>query len=182
MKAKSLEKAYQLARERYAALGVDTDRALKSLAKIPVSMHCWQGDDVGGFEHAGGSKLGDGLAVIGSYPGRARTPQELRADFEKASSLIPGTQRFNLHASYAEMDGKPVDRDALGAAQFQHWIAWARRLGIGMDFNQTYFSHPKMDRGWSLTHPDKAIRRFWIEHGIRCREIGEAIGRALNTP
>jgi L-rhamnose isomerase len=179
MKAKSLEKAYQLARERYAALGVDTDRALRSLAKIPVSMHCWQGDDVGGFEHAGGSKLGDGLAVIGSYPGRARTPQELRADFEKASSLIPGTQRFNLHASYAEMDGRPVDRDALGAAQFQHWIAWARKLGIGMDFNQTYFSHPLVRDGATLSHQDKAIRHFWIEHGIRSREIGAAIGKAL---
>ena len=179
MKTKSLEQAYQLARERYAALGVDTDKALKTAARIPVSMHCWQGDDVGGFENAGGSTLGDGLAVIGNYPGKARTPQELRADFEQARALIPGTQRFNIHASYAEMEGKKVERDALGAAQFQSWIAWARKLGIGMDFNQTYFSHPLVKDGCTLSHQDKAIRRFWIEHGIRSREIGAAIGQAL---
>jgi L-rhamnose isomerase len=179
MKTKSLELAYRLARERYAALGVDTDRALRSAARIPISVHCWQGDDVGGFEHAGGAALGDGLAVIGNYPGKARTPAELRADFELARALIPGTQRFNLHASYAEMPGRKIERDALTARQFESWIAWARRVGIGLDFNQTYFSHPFVKDGCTLSHPDKAIRRFWIEHGIRCREIGAAIGRAL---
>lgn len=179
MKKKSLQQAYRLARERYAALGVDTEQALDTATRVPISMHCWQGDDVGGFEHAGGSTLGDGLAVFGNYPGKARTPQELRSDFEKARSLIPGRQRFNLHACYAEMEGKKVDRDALGAAQFQHWIAWARRIGIGLDFNQTYFSHPLVKDGCTLSHPDKAIRRFWIEHGIRSREIGAAIGKAL---
>lgn len=178
MKSKSVEKAYALARERYAALGVDTDQALKALARIPVSMHCWQGDDVGGFEHAGGA-LGDGLAVTGNYPGKARTPQELRADFERAQSLIPGTQRTNLHASYAECEGKPVDRDALSVAQFQSWIAWAKGLGIGIDFNPTYFSHPLVKGGFTLAHQDKAVRQFWIEHGIRSREIGAAIGKAL---
>jgi len=180
MKSKSITRAYQLARERYAALGVDTDRALKALARIPVSMHCWQGDDVGGFEHTAGA-LGDGLAVTGNYPGKARTPEELRADFERARALIPGTQRINLHASYAEFDGKKVDRDALGAAQFNGWIAWAKRLGIGIDFNPTYFSHPLVKNGFTLAHQDKAVREFWIEHGIRSREIGAAIGKALGN-
>ena len=178
MKSNSVEKAYQLAKERYAALGVDTERALKAAAKIPVSMHCWQGDDVGGFEHGGGT-LGDGLAVTGNYPGKARTPQELRADFDQASALIPGTRRLNLHASYAELDGKKVDRDALGAEQFKGWIAWAKQRGIGLDFNPTYFSHPLVKGGCTLSHQDKAIRQFWIEHGIRSREIGAAIGKAL---
>ncbi len=179
MKTKSLEQAYKLARERYAALGVDTEEALKTLERIPISMHCWQGDDVGGFENAGGSTLGDGLAVIGNYPGKARTAPELRADFEQARALIPGTQRFNIHASYAEMAGKKVDRDALSAEQFQSWIAWARDLGIGMDFNPTYFSHPLVKDGCTLSHQDKAVRQFWIQHGIRAREIGAAIGKAL---
>ena len=138
MNRRSLEKAYRLARERYAELGVDTDRALRAAARIPVSMHCWQGDDVGGFEGAGAA-LGDGLAVTGNHPGKARTPDELRADFEKARSLIPGTQRFNLHALYAEHGGRRVDRDAIEPAQFARWIDWAKDLGIGLDFNQTYF-------------------------------------------
>jgi L-rhamnose isomerase len=179
MKSRSNAPAYRLARERYAALGVDTDRALRQAARIPVSIHCWQGDDVGGFEQAGGQKLGDGLAVFGSYPGKARTPDELRRDFETALALIPGTKRFNLHALYAEMGGRHVDRDALGVEQFRGWISWAKGLGIGLDFNQTYFSHPRVKDGCTLTHPDAAVRRFWIEHGIRCREIGAAIGRAL---
>ncbi len=176
---RKIEPAYTLARERYAALGVDTDAALRQLARIPISIHCWQGDDVGGFENPGGT-LGDGLAVTGNYPGKARTPAELRADFEKVLSLLPGQHRFNLHASYAEMGAKKVERDALSADQFQNWIAWAKSLGIGLDFNQTYFAHPKVERGWTLTHPDKAIRQFWIEHGIRCREIGAAFGKALD--
>ena len=178
MTAKSLNTAYRLAQERYAQLGVDTDAALKKLERVPISMHCWQADDVGGFENAGAA-LGDGLAVTGNYPGKARTADELRADFVKATSLIPGRHRLNLHASYAEMPGKRVDRDALGVEPFRNWIAWAKSLELGLDFNQTYFSHPKVDRGFTLTHPDRAIRHFWIEHGIRCREIGAAIGKAL---
>lgn len=178
MTSKSIQRAYTLAQERYANLGVDTDLALKTLARISISMHCWQGDDVGGFENAGGA-LGDGLAVTGNYPGKARTPDQLRADFEMATSVIPGKHRFNLHASYAEMDGKKVDRDALSAAQFRGWIAWAKQLGIGLDFNQTYFSHPMVKGGFTLTSPDKAVRKFWIAHGIRCREIGATIGKAL---
>lgn len=172
------DQAYLLARERYAALGVDTERALQTLRSIAVSMHCWQGDDVGGFETAGGP-LGDGLAVTGNYPGKARTPEQLRADFELALSVIPGRHRFNLHASYAEMGEQRVDRDELTAAQFEGWIAWAKRLGIGLDFNQTYFSHPMVQGGFTLTSPDRGVRRFWIEHGIRCREIGAAFGKAL---
>lgn len=175
---RNLEKSYQLAQQRYAELGVDTDQALKNLRSIAVSVHCWQGDDVGGFESAGAA-LGDGLAVTGNYPGKARTPDELRQDFAKVLSLVPGKHRFNLHASYAEMDGRRVERDQLGAEQFKNWIAWAKTLGIGLDFNQTYFSHPKVVGGLTLTSPDKAIRKFWIDHGIRCREIGAAIGKAL---
>lgn len=179
--ASSLESAYRIAQERYAALGVDTEAALARLAGVPISIHCWQGDDVGGFENPGGT-LGDGLAVTGNYPGKARTPDELRADFGKVLSLLPGRHRFNLHASYAEMGGgRRVDRDALTPEQFANWIAWAKSLGIGLDFNQTYFAHSKVDRGWTLTHPDPGIRKFWIEHGIRCREIGAAFGRALGT-
>jgi L-rhamnose isomerase len=178
MKNRNIERSYQLAKERYAELGVDTDRALARLVRIPISIHCWQGDDVGGFENAG-QELGGGLAVTGNYPGKARTAPELRQDFAKALSLIPGKHRFNLHASYAEMDGQKVDRDALSADQFANWITWAKSLKIGLDFNQTYFAHPKVAGGFTLTSPDKAIRKFWVEHGIRCREIGAAIGKSL---
>jgi len=177
-KTKNIEKSYELARERYAELGVDTEGAVEQLGGIPISIHCWQGDDVGGFERAG-QELGGGLAVTGNYPGKARTPQELRKDFEKAVSLVPGTHRFNLHACYAEMDGKKVERDALGVDQFKDWIAWAKSLNVALDFNQTYFAHSKVVGGFTLTSPDAAIRKFWIEHGIRCREIAGEIGKAL---
>jgi L-rhamnose isomerase len=176
--AKQIEQAYLLAKERYAELGVDTEKALKRLGNVPISIHCWQGDDVGGFENAG-LELGGGLAVTGNYPGKARTADELRGDFEKALSLIPGKHRFNIHACYAEMNGPKVDRDALTADQFKTWISWAKSKKLGLDFNQTYFAHPKAASGLTLTHPDKAIRKFWIEHGIRCREIGAAIGKTL---
>ena len=177
-KTKNIERTYQLAKERYAELGVDTEGAIEQVSGIPISIHCWQGDDVGGFERAG-QELGAGLAVTGNYPGKARTAQELRRDFEKALALAPGTHRFNLHASYAEMNGKKVERDALGVDQFKGWIAWAKSLNIAMDFNQTYFAHPKVVGGFTLTSPEAAIRRFWIEHGIRCREIAGEIGKAL---
>lgn len=179
-KSPSLQQAFNIARDRYAAIGVDADAALKTLRSIPISLHCWQGDDVGGFENTGAA-LGDGLAVTGNYPGKARTADQLRADAAKTLSLIPGKHRFNLHASYAETGGKSIDRDVLTAASFARWIDWAKELGIGLDFNQTYFSHPKVQRGLSLTHPDAAIRKFWIEHGIRCREIGAAFGKALGS-
>jgi L-rhamnose isomerase len=173
-----IEQAYQLAKERYAELGVDTDRALKNLAGVSISVHCWQGDDVGGFENMG-LDIGGGLAVTGNYPGKARTPEELRADFLKAMSLVPGKHRFNVHASYAEMSGAKVERDALGPDQFKNWIAWAKANKVALDFNQTYFAHPKAADGLTLAHPDKALRQFWIDHGIRCREVGAAFGQAL---
>lgn len=177
-KAKTIERAYQLSRERYGQMSVDAEAALKRLSRISISLHCWQGDDVGGFENMG-SELGGGLAVTGNYPGKARTPQELRADFEKAISLIPGRHRFNLHACYAETGGRKLDRDELRPEQFRNWVAWAKTNRLGLDFNQTYFAHPKAADGFTLAHPDKGIRKFWIEHGIRCREIGASFGKAL---
>jgi L-rhamnose isomerase len=181
MSASNLERAYLLAQERYATFGVDTEKALATLARIPISIHCWQGDDVGGFESLS-QQIGGGLAITGNYPGKARTPGELRNDFQKALSLIPGRHRFNLHASYAELRGKRVERDVQTADGFRNWIDWAESLRIGLDFNQTYFAHPKVVNGLTLTSPDKSVRKFWIEHGIRCREIGTEIGRALGTP
>jgi L-rhamnose isomerase len=175
---KKIEQAYRISKQRYAQLGVNTDQALRKLKAVSISIHCWQGDDVGGFENMG-SDLGGGLAVTGNYPGKARTPGELRGDFEKAISLIPGRHRFNLHACYAETGGRKVDRDELRPHHFRNWIAWAKANKLGLDFNQTYFAHPKAADGFTLAHPDKAIRKFWIEHGIRCREIGAAFGRAL---
>jgi L-rhamnose isomerase len=174
----ALVKSFDLAKERYAEVGVDIERALKILATIPISLHCWQGDDVGGFEHFGGT-LGGGLVATGNYPGKARTPDELRADLEKAYSLIPGKHRLNLHAFYGEFCGKKVDRDEIAPEHFKNWIAWAKKNGLGLDFNPTCFSHPKAADGFTLSHADKSIRKFWIEHCLRSREIGAAMGRAL---
>ncbi len=173
-----VERAFALAKERYAEWGVVVERALDHLAKIPISLHCWQGDDVGGFEDLG-LGLGGGLAVTGNYPGKARTPDELRADLEQALSLIPGRHRLNLHAFYAETGGRRVDRNALAPEHFQRWIDWAKANRLGMDLNPTFFSHPRAADGFTLAHRDKAIRQFWVEHGIRCRRIGAAIGKAL---
>ena len=176
-----IQQSFELACERYAALNVDVPRALDSLAKIPISLHCWQGDDVGGFENLG-TALGGGLAVTGNYPGKARTPDELRADLEKALSLIPGRHRVNLHAMYGEFGGKKVDRDEIEAAHFKNWIAWAKANELGLDFNPTCFAHPKAAGGFTLSHRDKSVRQFWIEHCRRSREIGAALGRALGSP
>jgi len=178
---KSVEKSFRLARERYANLGIDADAVLRTLSKIPVSLQCWQGDDVGGFETGGGT-LGGGLVATGNYPGKARTPDELRADLEQALSLIPGKHRLNLHAMYGEFGGKRVDRDEIEPAHFKNWIAWAKSHGLGLDFNPTCFSHPKAADGFTLSHRDKGIRRFWIEHCRRSREIGAAMGKALGSP
>jgi L-rhamnose isomerase len=172
---------YEIAREAYAALGVDTEKALETLARTPISVHCWQGDDVGGFESASAGDPGGGLAVTGNYPGRARTPDELRADLEKVFSLVPGKHRLNLHAFYLETGGKKVDRDQIETSHFQTWIDWAKSLGLGMDFNPTCFGHSKAADGFTLAHRDKAIREFWIEHARRCRTIGADIGRALGS-
>jgi L-rhamnose isomerase len=179
-KTSTVEKRYELAREQYAAIGVDTDRAMKQLKSVAISVHCWQGDDVGGFESSG--ELGGGLAVTGNYPGKARTPAELRSDLEKAFSLIPGKHRLNLHALYGEHSkGKIIDRDRLGPEQFTGWADWAKSIGIGMDFNPTFFSHPRAADGFTLAHRDKAIRKFWINHGIACRKIGAFIGKKLGN-
>jgi len=176
-----IEAAYRLARERYATLGVNTDAVLQQLVKVPVSLHCWQGDDVGGFENPGAS-LGDGLAVTGNYPGKARTPDELRADATMALSLIPGTHRFNLHAFYGEFGGRNVARNEIEPKHFANWIAWAKSLGIGLDFNPTCFSHPLAASGFTLSSADKTTRQFWIEHCQASREIGAAMGKALGSP
>jgi L-rhamnose isomerase len=177
----TVEAAYALARERYAGIGVDIDAALAKLASVPVSLQCWQGDDVGGFERSG-ADLGGGLAVTGNYPGKARTAEELRRDAEKAFSLIPGRHRFNLHAIYAETDGTRVGRDKLEPRHFAAWIDWATRLGIGLDFNPTCFAHPLAADGFTLSHADPAVRRFWIDHCRASRLIAAAMGEALGSP
>ncbi|MFO0833948.1 MAG: L-rhamnose isomerase [Phycisphaerales bacterium] len=164
----------------FAAMGVDAEAALRAMSKYAVSVHCWQGDDVRGFENAGES-LGGGLAVTGSYPGAARTPDELRKDAAKAMSLIPGRHRFSLHAIYAETDGKKIDRDAVAPEHFARWIAWAHELGIALDLNPTYFAHKLASSGMTLAHPDAKVRDFWIHHGKACRRIGASFGRALDS-
>ena len=177
--SKGIEKAYEAARQRYAELGVDTDEVMERLHKIAISLHCWQGDDVGGFETSEGL-TGGGIQATGNYPGKARTAEELRADLEMALSLIPGKHRLNLHAMYAETAGK-VERNELTVEHFAAWIDWAKANGLGMDFNGTFFSHPKAESGFTLASADEGIRKFWVEHGIACRRIGESIGRQLGS-
>jgi L-rhamnose isomerase len=176
----SIEKAYEAGRQRYAELGVETEKAIERLAGMAISLHCWQGDDVGGFESSEGLS-GGGLVATGAYPGKARTADELREDIEKTMSLIPGKHRLNLHAMYVETAGK-VDRNELEAEHFETWIDWAKTNGLGMDFNGTFFSHPKAESGFTLSNADEAIRKFWVEHGIACRHIGAAMGKELSTP
>lgn len=177
----NIEQAYQLARDQYSEWGVDTESAIKQLARIPISMHCWQGDDVSGFENPDGELTG-GIAVTGNYPGKARTPDQLRADLDQAMALIPGAHRLNLHASYADTGGKRVERDELQPEHFHSWIDWAKQKEIGLDFNPTFFSHSKSADGFTLSHQDNGIRQFWIEHGICCRRIAAAMGKALQNP
>ncbi|HDS85198.1 MAG TPA: L-rhamnose isomerase, partial [Phycisphaerales bacterium] len=182
MTDKRIEQAYAMAKEQYAAMGVDTEAAMKKLAAVPISMHCWQGDDVGGFETAGAELSGGGIQATGNYPGKARTIDELQSDVDKAMSLIPGTHRLNLHSCYLDNGGAFVDRNEMEPKHFQTWIDWGKGKLHGMDFNPTYFSHPKAADGFTLAHPDKGIRQFWIEHGIACRKIGTAMGKAFGTP
>lgn len=179
---RDITEAYRLAQERYAGAGVDVDAALATLQKIPISLHCWQGDDVGGFETPDATLSGGGIQATGNYPGKARSIDELRTDFEMALRLIPGRHRINLHASYLDNGGRFVERNEIEPRHFQSWIDWARQNHLGMDFNPTYFSHPKAASGFTLTHPDPAIRDFWIEHGILCRKIGAEMGRQLGSP
>ncbi len=178
--ATSIQHAYDLARERYAALGVDTEAALATLETVAISLHCWQGDDVGGFE-AGSGALNGGIAVTGNYPGKARNADELRRDLDMAYSLLPGAHRLNLHAIYLEA-AAPVERNAIEPRHFAAWVDWAKANGHGLDFNPTCFSHPLAADGFTLSHRDPAIRRFWVEHCIACRRIGEHFGAVLGTP
>jgi L-rhamnose isomerase len=178
---RAVQAAYELARERYAGLGVDSEAAMARLAQVAISLHCWQGDDVGGFEAAGG-ELSGGIAATGNYPGKARSADELRADLDVAYRLIPGTHRLNLHASYAETDGATVARNNLDPTHFAAWVDWAKSGGHGVDFNPTCFSHPLAADGFTLAHPDPAVRQFWVEHCIASRKIGAHFGRELGTP
>ncbi|MEX0330712.1 MAG: L-rhamnose isomerase [Puniceicoccaceae bacterium] len=171
---------YEQVKSLYAELGVDTEQALEVLSATPISLHCWQGDDVGGFE-GGDGELGSGLAVTGNYPGKARTIAELRQDLEQVIALLPGNHRLNLHAMYGDFGGKTVDRDAIEVEHFQGWIDWCKANGLGMDFNPSCFSHSKADDGLTLSSPDAGIRDFWIEHCRRSRTIGAAIGEQLGS-
>ena len=179
MKNELIEKAYAVAKERYAAIGVDTDKAIATLKKTPISLHCWQADDVVGFER--NEALSGGIQTTGNYPGRARNIDEVRMDLEKVKSILAGTFRVNLHETYGDFKGKFVDRDQVDASYFQSWMDWAKENDVKLDFNSTSFSHPKS--GYlSLANPDKSIREFWIEHTKRCRRIADAMGKAQGDP
>lgn len=178
---KLIEQAYAAASEQFAELGIDAESATKSLDQIAISVHCWQGDDIRGFENPD-SALSGGIAVTGNYPGRARNPDELRADLEKVLSLTPGAHKVSLHAIYAETGQARVERNELQPDHFIGWIDWARQNKLGLDFNGTFFSHPNADSGMTLASSDPTIRKFWIEHGQACRRIGAAMGQALETP
>ena len=177
MKESQIKQAYEIARERYAELGVDTEKALETLQNVHISLHCWQADDVQGFESTG--SLSGGIQATGNYPGKARNIEELRADILKAMSLIGGSHRLNLHEIYGEFGGKKVDRDEVTVEHFQGWIDWAKANGIKLDFNSTSFSHPKSG-SLTLSNPDDGIRNFWIEHPKRCRAIADEMGRQLD--
>ena len=173
--------AYRLAKDRYASFGIDTDAAVARALELPISLHCWQADDVAGFETKPEGLDGGGILATGNYPGRARNGEEARADIGKAMSLIPGTQRVNVHACYSETDTF-VDRDDMDVSCFSKWIDWAKEQGICLDFNPTFFAHPKSEDGYTLSHRDEGIRTFWIRHGKACRKIAEAIADAQGSP
>lgn len=179
MKQDQITKAYEVAKARYAEMGIDTDKALAALQQISLSLHCWQTDDVTGFENSGGQLTG-GIQATGNYPGKARNIDEVRSDIEKAKSLIPGSHRLSLHAIYGDFKGRKVDRDQIEPEHFQSWIDWARANDMKLDFNSTSFSHPKSG-DLSLANPDKAIRDFWVEHTIRSRRIADEMGRQLGS-
>ena len=179
MKEELIKKNYEIAKERYAALGVDTDKDIELLEKTPISLHCWQADDVVGFER--NEAASGGIQTTGNYPGKARNIDELRQDIDKVTSLLAGTLRLNLHETYGEFGNKFVDRDEVGVEHFQGWMQWAKERNMSLDFNSTSFSHPKS--GYlTLSNPDKSIRDFWIEHTKRCRRIADAMGKYQNDP
>jgi L-rhamnose isomerase len=181
MKKAIIEKSYQLAKEQYAAMEVDTNKVLSEMKKIVISLHCWQTDDVGGFEKPGAELGGGGIQVTGKYPGKAKTIDQMRSDLDKVMSLIPGQQRLNLHAIYGEFGGKLVDRDQIEIKHYKGWISWAKKRKIGIDFNCTCFSHPYADDGFTLSSKNAKIRKFWVEHTKRCRAIGAEMGKQLGT-
>jgi L-rhamnose isomerase len=180
MPESNIQNAYVFAKERYAALGVDTEKAIARLGKVAISLHCWQGDDVGGFENPG-SEPGGGIAATGNYPGKARTAEELRSDLDRVYGLLPGSHRLNLHAIYLEAD-HAVARNAIEPRHFSAWKDWAKANHHGVDFNPTCFSHPQSADGFTLSHRDEGIRKFWVEHCIASRKIGEFFGKELGTP
>ena len=181
-KSERITRAFEAAKEQYAETGVDVDSAMSRLDGFPISLHCWQADDVGGFETPDSELSGGGIQATGNYPGKARNIEEHRMDVEKSMSLMPGKQRLNLHAIYGDFRGEFVDRDQIEIKHFQSWIDWARSIGIGMDFNCTVFSHPKASDDLTLSHKNKEIRDFWIEHTKRCRAIGAEFGKQLGSP
>ncbi len=181
MNETSIMKAYEIAVEKYAEYGVSVSEALEKLDSISLSIHCWQGDDVRGFEMPG-SEPGGGLAVTGNYPGGARNITELQADLETALSIIPGRHRLNLHAIYGDFSKFPADRDSLIYSQYSHWVDWAKAHGLGLDFNATCFGHIKSSDGWTLCSLEEDKRCFWVEHVKKCREIGEHFGKAIGRP
>lgn len=180
MKNQQITQAFEFAKARYAAFGIDVENAINQLDKLPISLHCWQADDVTGFENGDGELTG-GIQATGNYPGKARTIAELRADIDKAMSLIPGEHRVNIHAFYGDFKGENVDRDQIEPEHFQSWIDWAKEKNYKLDFNCTCFSHEKSADGFTLSHRDPTIREFWIDHVIRCRKIAEEMGRQLGS-
>jgi L-rhamnose isomerase len=176
-----IEQDYQAAKDTYATVGVDVDAAVDACLAVPISLHCWQADDVGGFEISE-STDGGGIMATGNYPGRARDGDEARADFEQVLALLPGAHKLNLHAFYAETGGQTVARDALEPSHFAGWMDWANATGIGLDFNPTYFAHPNADDGYTLSHTNADIRDFWVRHGIAARRIAEHMGRTVGQP
>src|SRR5690625_487825 len=177
----SVIEKFNLAKKEYKKWGINVEDALEKLKDVPISINCWQGDDITGFE-VKQRELSGGIDVTGNYPGKATSPDELRQDLEKALSLIPGDHRINLHAIYAETDGEDVDRDELQPEHFNSWLQWSKTNNLGLDFNPTLFSHEKADDGLTLSHPNKEIRGFWIRHVNACRKIGEFFGKELGTP
>lgn len=182
MKKEIIEKAYQIAKEQYAGFGVDTDAVIKQMDDVVISLHCWQTDDVGGFEKPNAELGGGGIQVTGNYPGKAKSISQMRQDLDMVLSLLPGKQRLNLHAIYGEFGGKLVDRDQIGLEHFQGWINWAKERKMGLDFNATCFSHPNADDGFTLSSKNEENRRFWVEHVKRCRAISAEMGKQLGTP
>jgi L-rhamnose isomerase len=177
-----IKKSYQLAKQQYAEIGVDTEKVLKQMDDVVISLHCWQTDDVGGFEKEGAELGGGGIQATGNFPGKSKSLVQMRDDLDKVLSLLPGKQRLNLHAIYGEFGGKKIDRDKIEVKHFQGWIDWAKKRKIGLDFNCTCFSHPFADDGFTLSSKNPKIRKFWVEHTKRCRDIAAEMGKQLGTP